>query len=261
MKDEQLKKAKQPIYHFPMTMGAVVLTYNLEGLNGEVRLNAEVLAEIFLGKVFYWNDPKLKALNPGMNLPDLPIMVVHRSDGSGTSAVFTDYLSKISPEWKTRVGSGTAVKWPVGLGGKGNEGVTGFVKHSPGALGYVELLYADKNKLPVALLQNSSGEFVKPSPDSITEAANGALKDIPEDFRVSITNSAGKKAYPISSFTYLLVYETMVAEKTERLKRFIDWALLDGQKLASSLSYAPLPEALVKRVRAQLPKIKSGAKK
>lgn len=260
MKDEQLKKAKLPIYHFPMTMGAVVLTYNLEGLNGEVRLTPEVLADIFLAKIFYWNDPKIVAINPGLNLPDTPIMVVHRSDGSGTTAVFTDYLSKISPEWKSRAGTGTAVKWPVGLGGKGNEGVTGFVKHSPGAIGYVELLYAEKNKLRVALLQNSSGEFIKPSPETITEAANGALKDIPADFRVSITNPAGKKSYPISAFTYLLVYESMEAEKTERLKKFIDWALMDGQKLASSLSYAPLPPSLVARVRAQLPKIKATAR-
>lgn len=257
MKDEELAKAKMPIYHFPTTMGAVVLTYNLPGLNGVMKLSPEALAEIFLGKITTWNDPKLKALNTGMNLPETPIIVVHRADGSGTSAVFTDYLSKISPDWKAKVGTGTSVSWPTGVGGKGNEGVTGFVKQSAGAIGYVELAYAEQNKLAVALLQNSSGQFIKPSPESVTEAANGALKTIPADFRVSITNSPGKKAYPISSFTYLLFYEKMPAPISERMKKFLEWALKDGQKFAPGLSYAPLPASLVVKVKAQIAKLKS----
>jgi len=252
MKDDQLKKAKQPIYHFPTVMGAVVLTYNLPGVEGEIRFTPELVSDLFLGKIFYWNDPKIVALNPGIKLPDVPVMIVHRSDGSGTTAVFTDYLSKISPEWKTRVGTGTAVKWPLGLGGKGNEGVTGFVKNSPGALGYVELLYAEKNHLKVGLLQNLSGNFIKPEAATITEAAAGFLKDMPKDFRISITNAPGKNAYPISSFTYLLVYKKMAAAKGAKVKGFLAWSLGEGQKMASSLYYAPLPESLVTKIRAQL---------
>lgn len=252
MKDDQLAKAKQPIYHFPAVMGAVVLTYNLPGVEGEIRFTPELVADLFLGKVFYWNDPKIAAVNPGVKLPDVPVMIVHRSDGSGTTAVFTDYLSKISPEWKTRVGTGTAVKWPLGLGGKGNEGVTGFVKNSPGALGYVELLYAEKNHLKVGLLQNLSGNFIKPEAATITEAAAGFLKDMPKDFRISITNAPGKNAYPISSFTYLLVYKKMSAKKGPKIKGFLNWSLNEGQKMASSLYYAPLPDSLIIKIRAQL---------
>jgi len=255
MKDEQLAKARPAIYHFPMVLGAVALTYNLPGVTAEIRLTPELVADLFLGKIFYWNDPKIVAVNPGVALPDVPVMIVHRSDGSGTTAVFTDYLSKISPEWKSRVGAGTAVKWPVGIGGKGNEGVTGFLKHSPGALGFVELLYAEKNHLQVAALGNSAGNYIRPSAASVTEAAAGALKSIPKDFRVSITNSAGKGAYPISSFTYLLVYKKFNPVKAAKVKAFIEWALTHGQKIADSLYYAPLPAELSARARAQLKEI------
>jgi phosphate transport system substrate-binding protein len=252
MKDEQLAKAKLPIYHFPTVLGAVVLTYNLPGITEAVRLTPELVSDLFLGKIYYWNDPKIVAMNPGVNLPDVPVMIVHRSDGSGTTAVLTDYLSKISPEWKSRVGAGTAVKWPIGLGGKGNEGVTGFVKNSPGALGYVELLYAEKNRLQVALLQNSEGNFVKPEARTISAAADGALAVMPKDFRISITNAKGKDAYPISSFTYLLVYSKMPAEKGSKIRNFLQWAVKDGQKMASALFYAPLPESLVTKVEARI---------
>lgn len=252
MSDEQLAQAKIPIYHFPTVLGAVVLTYNLPGVEGELRLTPDLVADLFLGKITVWNDPKIAAINPKLKLPKTPVMIVHRSDGSGTTAVFTDYLSKVSPSWKSVVGAGTAVKWPLGLGGKGNEGVTGFVKNSPGALGYVELLYAENNQLKVALLQNADGHFIKPNAASITEAAAGFLKDMPKDFRISITNPKGKKAYPISSFTYLLVYKKMPAEKAAKIKGFLTWALADGQKMASALFYAPLPGSLVTKVRAQL---------
>ncbi|MBC7385848.1 MAG: phosphate ABC transporter substrate-binding protein PstS [Cryobacterium sp.] len=262
MKDEQLAKAKTPLFHFPMVMGAVVLTYNLPGVHQPIKLSPELLADLFLGKIFYWNDPKIVALNPEITLPDVPVMIVHRSDGSGTTSIFTDYLAKVSPEWKSRVGSGTAVKWPLGIGGKGNEGVTGFVKNSPGALGYIELLYAEKNNLQVAHLKNAAGVFVKPEAKSITAAASGFLREMPKDFRVSITNAPGSGAYPISAFTYLLVYRNLgdgksVDAKTEKLKRFIAWALTEGQKLAASLYYAPLPESLSAKVRMQLKEIGS----
>ncbi len=252
MSDEQLSKAKTPIYHFPTVMGAVVLTYNLPGVTGDLKLTPALVSDLFLGKITAWNDAKIAAINPGMKLPETPVMIVHRSDGSGTTAVFTDYLSKVSADWKSKVGTGTAVNWPLGLGGKGNEGVTGFVKNSPGALGYVELLYAENNKLQVAQLQNADGAFVKPDAASITEAASGFLKDMPKDFRISITNAKGKKSYPISSFTYLLVYKKMAADKASKIKGFITWSLADGQKMASSLFYAPLPATLVTKVRAQL---------
>lgn len=252
MNDEQLAKAKTHIYHFPTVMGAVVLTYNLPGVEGDVRFTPALVADLFLGKITVWNDPKIMAVNPGIKLPSTPVMIVHRSDGSGTTAVFTDYLSKVSADWKSVVGAGTAVKWPLGLGGKGNEGVTGFVKNTPGALGYVELLYAENNKLKVALLQNSDGAFIKPDAASITEAASGFLKDMPKDFRISITNAKGKKSYPIASFTYLLVYKKMPVEKAAKIKGFLTWSLGEGQKMASGLFYAPLPASLVTKVRAQI---------
>jgi phosphate transport system substrate-binding protein len=258
MKDEQLAKAGIPIYHFPTVLGAVVLTYNLPGITAPIRLTPELVADLFLGKIFYWNDAKIAAVNPGVVLPDVPVMIVHRSDGSGTTAVYTDYLAKISPEWKTRVGAGTAVKWPIGLGGKGNEGVTGFVKNSPGALGYVELLYAEKNRLQVALLQNAEGEFVKPEARTISAAAAGAMKEMPKDFRISITNAKGKESYPISSFTYLLVYRKMAALKGEKIRSFLRWAVRDGQKMATALYYAPLPETLVPKIEARIRELDTG---
>lgn len=255
MKNEQLAKANPAIYHFPTVLGAVALTYHLPGVTAEIRLTPEIVADLFLGKIFYWNDAKIAAVNPGVSLPDVPVMIVHRSDGSGTTAVFTDYLSKVSPEWKSRVGAGTAVKWPVGIGGKGNEGVTGFLKNSPGAIGFVELLYAAKNRLQVASLKNAAGNYVKPSAVSITEAAAGQIKDVPKDFRMSLTNAGGSGSYPIASFTYLLVYKKFTPAKAAKLKTFIAWALTDGQKMAADLFYAPLPPVLAERARAQLKEI------
>jgi phosphate transport system substrate-binding protein len=256
MKDDQLKKAKPPILHFPMILGAVCLTYHLDGITEPLKLSSEVISDLFLGKVFYWNDAKIQALNPGVKLPDVPVMIVHRSDGSGTTAVFTDYLSKVSPEWKSKVGTGTSVKWPVGLGGKGNEGVTGFIKQSPGALGYVELLYAEKNHLAVAHIQNAAGAFIKPESKTITAAAASMLKEMPNDFRISITQAPGKDSYPLSSFTYLLVYQEMPKAKGQTLVSFLNWALGDGQKLAEAMFYAPLPASLSVKARAKLQEIK-----
>jgi phosphate transport system substrate-binding protein len=256
MTDEQLTKAGQ-VLHIPTVLGAVVVTYNLPGITERVRLSADVIADIFLGKITQWNDAKIAALNPSVALPkDLAILVAHRSDGSGTTAVFSDYLSKANAEWKSKVGAGTALKWPVGLGGKGNDGVTGLVTQTPGAIGYIELTYAQTNKLPFASIKNKSGNFVDPSPKSVTAAANGALKTMPADFRVSITDSAAKDAYPISSFTYLLVYEKMDPAKGKALQSFLLWALNDGQKLAEPLFYAPLPKSMVGKVEQKIKAMK-----
>ncbi|MGZ3459884.1 MAG: phosphate ABC transporter substrate-binding protein PstS [Archangium sp.] len=252
MKDEQLAKVPNTL-HIPTVMGAVVLTYNVPGLS-ELKLTPEALADIFLGKVTKWNDPALAKENPGAKLPDTDITVVHRSDGSGTSNIFTDYLSKVSPEWKSRVGAGTSVKWPTGLGAKGNDGVTGQVKQVPGALGYVELAYATQNKLPVAALKNHDGHFVKPTLESTSAAAAGI--EIPEDFRVSITDAKGKDAYPMAAFTYLLVQKDQKdAVKGEAIVKFIDWAIHDGQKMAAPLDYAPLPKPVVAKVEQKLKSI------
>jgi phosphate transport system substrate-binding protein len=248
MKDDQIAKIPD-ILHIPMVMGAVVVTYNAPMKS--LRLTPEVLANIFLGKITKWNDPAIAKLNAGETLPDLAITVAHRSDGSGTSYGFTDYLSKVSPEWKEKVGANTAVQWPVGLGGKGNDGVTGLVKQTPGAIGYVELAYANQNKLPVAELQNREGAWVKPTLESTSAAAAGVT--MPPDFRVSITNAAGKEAWPIASFTYLLVHKDQQdAKKGEALIRFLWWAIHDGQKLAPALDYAPLPKGVVEMVEKTL---------
>ncbi|MBC7693689.1 MAG: phosphate ABC transporter substrate-binding protein PstS [Methylotenera sp.] len=259
MTAEQMAKTQLPILHIPTVLGAVAITYHLPGFKGDLRLSSEVLAELFLGKITKWNDPKLKALNPSLaaSLPDTFVMVAHRSDGSGTSAIFTDYLSKVSPEWKSKVGAGTALKWPVGLGGKGNEGVTGLIKQTPGGLGYVELVYAETNHLPVARLKNRSGVFVAPSPHSVSAAAAAEAANMPKDFRVSITDAQGKDSYPISAFTYLLVYQRMKATQAPQFRKFLDWALTDGQKLAQPLSYAPLPAELVKKVKEEVAKIQA----
>ena len=256
MTDEQLGKVKPAVVHIPTALGAVVLTYNIPGFKGELKVTPEVVAGIFLGKIVEWNDPALVAANPGVKLPSEPIVLVHRSDGSGTTAIFSDWLSKVSPEWKSKVGSGPALKWPEGLGGKGNEGVTGLIKQNPGSIGYVELIYAQSNKLPVASVKNAAGQFVAPSTASVTEAAVGVIKTIPEDFRVSITNSAGAKAYPISGFTYLLSYVSMPKAKQAVFTQFLNWALKDGQKLAEPLGYAPLPKVLVDRALAKISSIK-----
>lgn len=247
MKDEQLAEAKTKqgtdILHIPTVMGAVVATYNLSEAGTDLKFTPEILAGIFLGDITQWNDPKIAAANAGKSLPDKPIVVVHRSDGSGTSFIWTDYLSKVSETWNTKAGRGTSVNWPVGLGGKGNEGVTGQVKQVEGSIGYVELAYAVKNNLPFASIKNKSGNFVKPSLESVTAAAAAESKQMPADFRVSITNASGKDSYPISGFTWLLVYKNMKDEaKGKALVNFLKWALTDGEKYASDLMYAPLPK-------------------
>ena len=254
MTDEQLKKAKAELFHIPTVMGAVVATYNLPG-NPKLQFAPDVLADIFFGKITKWSDPRIKALNPDAKLPDQPIVVVHRSDGSGTTFIWVDYLSKVSAEWEQRVGRGTSVKWPVGLGGKGNEGVAGQVKNTPGALGYVELAYAITNKLPVASIKNAAGKFIEPTIESTTAAA-ASVKDIPADFRVSLTNAPGEKAYPIASFTWLLVYRDQPDEvKGRAITRFLWWATHEGQKYPSDLLYAPLPSQVVKQVEQKIKQI------
>ena len=261
MKDEDLKSAPAEILHVPTVLGAVVLTYNLAGVAQPLRFSSGVVADIFLGKVRRWDDPRLKADNPGVALPAADITPVYRSDGSGTSAVFTDYLSKVSPEWKEKVGAGTSPKWPVGLGAKGNEGVTGQVKNTPNTVGYVELAYAVQNKLPVALVKNASGNFVEPSLEAVTAAAAESLATTPEDLRVSITNAGGAGAYPISSYTYILAYRDQKdAAKGKALVDFLWWGLHDGEGFAKALQYAPLPAEIVKRAEAKINSITSGGK-
>jgi phosphate transport system substrate-binding protein len=242
--DEEWAKIKDAV-HIPTVLGAVVITFNspVQGL----KLTPELLADIYLGKITKWNDKALAEVNPGLKLPDTDIAVMHRADGSGTTNIFTDYLSKVSPEWKEKVGMGKSVKWPVGLGGKGNEGVTGLVKQTPGAIGYVELAYATQNGLPMAQLKNKAGVFVSPSIASTSAAAAGVA--IPDDYRVSVTNAEGKDAYPIASFTYLLVHkDAKDGPKGKALVEFLWWAVHDGQKFASPLDYAPLPQAVVEKV-------------
>jgi phosphate transport system substrate-binding protein len=247
------------LLHIPMTLGAVVVTYNLPGLSTGLKLSPDDIAGIFLGEITRWNDAKISALNPGVKLPDSAIGVVHRSDGSGTSAVFTDYLSKISPAWAEKVGSGTSVSWPVGLGAKGNEGVTGQVKSTPGSIGYVELVYATQNALPYASIRNSRGNFVAPDLDGVSAAA--ASVPVPDDYRVSITNAPGDKSYPISAFTWILLYQAQPdAAKGRTLAEFLWWAVHDGQKLGSALGYAPLPVDLVKKIEATLRTVTAGGK-
>ncbi len=248
MKDAQLAAAPGTV-HIPTVLGAVVVTYNAP--IAELRLTPETLAGIYLGKITTWNDAALAAVNPGVTLPAEAIAVMHRSDGSGTTNIFTDYLSKVSPAWKAQVGASTSVKWPVGLGGKGNEGVTGLVKQTPGAIGYVELAYANQNKLPTAALRNKDGVFLKATMKGTSVAAAGIT--MPDDFRVSITDAAGKDAYPMASFTYLLVPQDQKDEaKATALVNFIWWAVHDGEAFAEPLDYAPLPAAVVAKVEAKL---------
>jgi phosphate transport system substrate-binding protein len=245
MTDEQLKSASGPILHFPTVLGAVVPAYNL-GNVPQLRFTGTLLADIFLGKVKKWNDPAIAKVNPRAKLPNLDLTVVHRSDGSGTNFIFCDFLSKVSPEFKQRVGASTSVNWPAGVGGKGNEGVAGLVKQTPGAIGYVELIYALQNDIPFGDVQNPDGQFVRASLDSVTAAATGAAANMPADFRVSITNAPGKTAYPISSFTWILFYQYPSDKPRARIMvDFMKWALTDGQKEASPLGYAPLPKAVV----------------
>jgi len=255
MKDEALAALGVKVWHIPTTLGAVVVTYNSKDLPPKLNITPEVISGIFLGEIKKWNDPKIATANPGAKFPDAEINVVHRSDGSGTSAVFTDYLSKISPEWKAKAGSGTSVKWPAGLGAKGNEGVTGQVKSTPFSIGYVELAYALQNKLPVAVIKNRSGNLVEPKLDSISAAA--AAVSMPEDFRVSITDAPGADAYPISAFTWILVYEDQKDRvKGETLAKFLWWAIHDGQKFGTALDYATLPAPVVTKVENALRKLK-----
>jgi phosphate transport system substrate-binding protein len=255
MTDEQLKQAPAELLHVPTVLGAVVATYNLPG-SPKLKFTPDVLADIFLGKITKWTDPRITAANAGVSLPDQAILVVHRSDGSGTTYIWVDYLSKVSPEWQKKVGKGTSVNWPVGLGGKGNEGVSGQVKSTPGALGYVELAYAVKNKLPVASVKNAAGKFVEPTIQTTTAAAAGAAKDMPADFRVSLTNPPGDEAYPIASFTWLLVYKEQPSElKGRALVKFLWWMSHEGQRYADDLLYAPLPTPVVKQIEARIKEI------
>ena len=246
MTDEQLKNAPGPVLHLPTVLGAVVPIYNVPGVSGDLRFSGALLADIFLGKVAKWNDPAIAKLNPGVSLPATDIAVVHRSDGSGTTYIFVDYLSKVSPDFKGKVGVSTSVNWPTGVGGKGNEGVAGLVKQTPGSIGYVELIYAIQNKIAYGAVQNKDGKFLKASLEGVTAAAAGAAKAMPGDFRVSITDAAGSDAYPISSFTWLLFYENPKDKaKAKVMVDFTKWALNDGQKYCADLGYAPLPKQVV----------------
>jgi phosphate transport system substrate-binding protein len=260
MTDEQLKEAegklKTKILNIPTVLGAVVPVYNVPGVSGEIKFTPEVLAGIFLGHITNWNDKAIAAANPDMKFPSQDIVVVHRSDGSGTTFIFTDYLSKVSSDWKSQVGSGTSVKWPKGLGGKGNEGVAGSIRQLAGSIGYVELIYAVQNKIPYGSVKNAAGNFVKASLESVTAAAASAPK-MPADFRVSITNAPGKDAYPISSFTWLLIpAQSKDPAKGKILSDFLNWMVGDGQKMTSALAYAPLPENVAAKVKEAIKQVK-----
>jgi phosphate transport system substrate-binding protein len=256
MTDDQLSKLKIKALHFPTVLGADVPTYNLPGVTAELKFSGETLADIFLGKIKKWNDPALMKDNAGVKLPNEDIVVVHRSDGSGTSFIWTDFLSKVSPEWKSKVGASTSVSWPVGLGGKGNEGVAGTVKQTPNSIGYVELIFAIQNKMPYGAVKNASGAFVKASLDGVSAAAAGAAKEMPADFRVSITNAPGKNAYPISSFTWMLIPTQIPdANKAKAIKAFLQWMVTDGQKMTEALAYAPLPKEVIARETKQIAQI------
>ena len=255
MSDAEMAKLKAPVMHFPTVLGAVVITYNVPGITKAIRLTGPLVADIFAGKITKWNDARIASLNPGLTLPSRDILVVHRSDGSGTTYIFSDYLASVSPAWAQAPGKGKELAWPVGLGGKGNEGVAGQVKQTPGAIGYVELAYAKQNSLPFADLQNADGEFVTPTIESVTAAAAAVASTLPAntDYRISIVNAAGKGAYPISSFTFLLVYQTQPdAAKGKKLVDFLRWYLRSGEKSAAALDYAPLPASMVARLEKRL---------
>ncbi len=256
MTDKQLQDSKTKILNLPTVLGAVVPAYNIPGVTGEVKFTPDALAGIFLGKISKWNDKAIASANPGVNFPDKDIIVVHRSDGSGTSFIWTDYLSKVSADWKNSVGSDTSVKWPIGMGGKGNEGVAGLIRQLSGSIGYVELIYAVQNNIPYGSVKNAAGTFVKASLESVTAAAASAPK-MPADFRVSITNSPGKDAYPISSFTWLLIpAQSKNAANGKILADFMNWMVTDGQKLTASLSYAPLPDNVAAKEKEAIKQIK-----
>jgi phosphate transport system substrate-binding protein len=264
MSDEEMSKLKAPAYHIPTVLGAVVLAYNIPDLAKPINLTGPVIADIFLGKVTKWNDPAITSLNKGVKLPSKDILVVHRTDASGTTYIFSDYLSSVSPAWKSGPGTGKELKWNVGLGGKGNDGVSGQVKQVPGAIGYVELAYARQNKIPYAAVKNAAGTFVLPSIESVTDAAAGIASKLPAntDFRMSIVNAPGTSAYPISSFTYLLIAQTQTnAGKGKKLIDFIKWALHDGETYAAALDYAPLPKNVVAMLDRRLASVKLVAAK
>jgi phosphate transport system substrate-binding protein len=259
MTDEQLQAAPGAILHFPTVLGADVPVYNLAGLSAPLKFTGSVLADIFLGKITKWNDPAIAKVNAGVSLPSTDITVVHRSDGSGTTYIFADYLSKVSAEWKDKVGVSTALNWPTGVGGKGNEGVAGLVSQTPGSIGYVELIYALQNKIAFGSMENAAGEFVVASTESVTAAAAAAAAAMPADFRVSITNANGPGAYPISSFTWLLLYEDPQDKRQAKsMVDFLKWALTDGQTFASELGYAPLPAEVVQQEMTALERVKVG---
>ena len=257
MSDEQMAQAKTKILHVPTVLGAVVPAYNISGVSGEIKFTPEVLAAIFMGKITNWNDKAIASANPGVTLPkDEPIVVIHRSDGSGTTFIFTDYLSKVSSDWQSQVGKSTSVKWPVGLGGKGNEGVAGMIRQMQGSIGYIELIYAVQNKIAYGTVRNAAGQFVKASLDSVTAAA-ASVKNMPADFRVSITNAPGKDAYPISSFTWLLIpAQSKDAAKGKIIADFLNWMVDDGQKMTADLTYAPLPESVATRVKDEIKQVR-----
>ena len=251
MSDEQIQQSKVKVLHVPTVLGAVVPAYNIPGVSAEVKFTPDVLADIYLGKISKWNDGRIAKANPGVSFPDQNITVVHRSDGSGTTYIFTDYLSKVSSEWQGLAGKGTSVKWPVGIGGKGNEGVAGSIRQLPGSVGYIELIYALQNKIPFGSMQNSSHNFIKASLESTTAAAVGVK--MPDDFRVSITNPPGKNAYPIASFTWLLIPTNPAdANKGKILKDYLFWMLDKGQTMTEALSYAPLPKDVVEKEKAAI---------
>ena len=258
--DEQLQEIKKKrgteVLHIPTVMGAVVVSYNLPSVGQGLKLTPDVLADIFLGKIKMWNDGRITKINKGKKLPKRPILVVHRSDGSGTTSIFTDYLSKVSKTWEKKVGMGKAVNWPIGLGGKGNDGVAGLVKQTEGSIGYIELAYAVQNKLPYASLKNKAGQYVEPTFEAVSAAAAGFLDDRPSDLRVSIVNAGGKDSYPIAGLTWLLVYQNMKDKtKAKALRDFLLWALDEGEKYAKDLEYAPLPDEVIKLCKKQIDKI------
>jgi phosphate transport system substrate-binding protein len=255
MTDDQLSQAKIKILHIPTVLGAVVPAYNVPGVKEEVKFTPDVLADIFLGKISNWNDARIAKANPEIKFPNQDMVVAHRSDGSGTTYIFTDYLSKVSSDWQSQVGKGTSVRWPKGLGGKGNEGVTGMIRQIPGSIGYVELIYAVQNNVPYGVVQNAGGVFVKASLESVTAAA-ASVKTMPADFRVSITNAPGKDAYPLSSFTWLLIpVKSKDQAKGKIIVDFLNWMLDAGQKMTAALTYAPLPDSVVGKVKVAIKQI------
>jgi phosphate transport system substrate-binding protein len=258
MTNEQIGAVKVKPLHFPTVLGAVVLSYNIPGVTAPLKFSPDVIADIYLGKITKWNDAKIAKDNSGVKLPNEDIVVLRRTDGSGTTFVFTDYLSKVSPEWKMKVGANTSVSWPgQTLGGNGNAGVAGLLKQTPNSIGYVELIYAEQNKMPYASIKNSAGNFVKPSLETVTEAAAAVAKEMPDDFRVSITNAAGKNAYPISTFTWMLIPSQIPdANKAKAVKAFLDWMLTTGQKDCANLTYAPLPKEVVAKEVKQIAMVK-----